>query len=241
MLGFLTYRVPLFLTQITDAFRELESGELVLPGSVGMAMQLATDDSTQGTPLTDDSAIVTIFLVSGPQGTGRTDLVNRLVEEGKGKYVRPKMVDRNKDPATFERFERRDDFLFVDPSRRFGLTREGILSSAKEIAEDSVLLIDADVELAKKLKSLAGVRLIGVWVGLGSVDDFETRLGQEIDSGAIDVSEDESREGVIRARIREIVQEIEFGISCGIFEFTIINQDEDESVKQLRDAAAYCL
>ena len=240
VLGFLTYRVPLFLIQITDAFRNTESGELVLHGSVGVAMQLAKDDSPQVRPLTDESDIATIFLVSGPQATGRTDLVNRLIEEGKGKYARPKMVDGTKDPATFERLERRGDLLFVDPLKRYGLTRDGILSSAKECAEDSVLVIDADVALVKKLKSLAGVRLIGVWVGLSSVDDFETRLCREIDSGAIAISEDESRESVIRARIREIVQEIEYGISCGIFEFTIINQDEDESLKQLREAAAYC-
>ena len=239
-MGFLSYRVPLFLIQITDAFRNTESGELVLPGSVGVAMQLAKDDSPQVRPLTDESDIATIFLVSGPQATGRTDLVNRLIEEGKGKYARPKMVDGTKDPATFERLERRGDLLFVDPLKRYGLTRDGILSSAKECAEDSVLVIDADVALVKKLKSLAGVRLIGVWVGLSSVDDFETRLCREIDSGAIAISEDESRESVIRARIREIVQEIEYGISCGIFEFTIINQDEDESLKQLREAAAYC-
>ena len=87
-----------------------------------------------------------------------------------------------------------------------------------------VLVVDADVELARKLKSLAGVRLVGVWVGLNSVEDFETRLDEQIESGAITVPEDETRESVIRARIRDIVQEIEFGISCGIFEFTIINQ-----------------
>lgn len=223
-----------------DAVRETESGELVIPGSVGMAMQLAQNDSSQVSVLTDESAITTIFLVSGPQATGRSELVDRFVEEGEGKYVKPTLLDRSKSPAIFERLEQRDDFLFVDTSKRYGLTKEGIMSSAKECANDSVIVIDANVELVKKLKGISGVRLVGVWVGLSNVKEFEARLGQQIDSGAILVSEDESRESVIRARIRDIVQEIEFGISCGIFEFTIINQDEDESVKQLREAAAYC-
>lgn len=240
VLGFLTYRVPLFLIQIADAFKDTESGELVLPGSAGVAMQLAKTDSREKNVLADESSIATIFLVSGPQATGRTDLVNRLLKEGKGKYVKPKMLDRSQDPATFERLERRDDFLFLDPTERYGLTKESILSAAKECAEDSVVVIDADVELAKKLKGTAGVRLVGVWVGLSSVDDFETRLGHQVDSGAIAIPEDESRESVMRARIRDIVQEIEFGISCGIFEFTIINRNENESLKQLREAAAYC-
>jgi len=240
VLGFLTYRVPLFLTQVADAFKDTESGELVLPGSAGVAMQLAKADSGDTSVLTDESSIATIFLVSGPQATGRADLVDRLVEEGKGKYIKPKMLDRSQDPATFERLERRDDFLFLDPSERFGLTKENILSAAKECNEDSLVVIDADIDLAKKLKGLAGVRLVGVWVGLSSVNDFETRLEEQIDSGAIVVPEDESRESLIRARIRDIVQEIEFGISCGIFEFTIINQNEEQSLKQLREAAAYC-
>ena len=38
---------------------------------------------------------------------------------------------------------------------------------------------------------------------------------------------------------REIVQEIEFGISSGIFEFTILNEDEETSLKQLSEAASY--
>jgi len=240
VLGFLTYRIPLFVTQISDAFKDSKSGELVLPGSAGVAMQLAKGESQDSSVLTDQSAIATIFLVSGPQATGRSELVNRLVEDGQGKYVKPKMVDRSQDPATFERIENRDDFLSVDPSNRYGLTKDSILSSARECAPDSVVVVDADVELAKKLKSLAGVRLVGVWVGLNNVKDFESRLAEQIDSGAITVPDDESRESVIRARIRDIVQEIEFGISCGIFEFTIINQNEDASLKQLREAAAYC-
>jgi len=101
-------------------------------------------------------------------------------------------------------------------------------------------VIDANVELARKLAKVSGLRLIGVWVGLNSVDEFEKRLGAQFDSGELSIPEDETRESVIRARIREIVSEIEFGISSGIFEFTILNENEDESLKQLREASSYC-
>lgn len=245
ILGFLTYRIPLFLTQIQDAFKN-EAGEVVLPGSVGVAMQLAKPDdtaskaSTESSLMSTESSLATIFLVSGPQATGRSELVRRLIADGEGKFVQAKVVDRVQDAIKFERLEKRDEFLALDPTGRYGITKEAILAAAMESGPDSVVVVDADVKLAKKLTKLGGVRLVGAWVALDSVAEFETRLGAMIDSGAIAVSEEEGKASVIRARVREIIQEIEFGISSGIFEFTIINQDENASLKQLKEAAEYC-
>ena len=103
-----------------------------------------------------------------------------------------------------------------------------------------MVVVDADVELAKKLQKMSGARLVGAWVGLNSVQEFEDRLKVQIDNGEIPIPEDETEQSVLRARIREIVQEIEFGISSGIFEFTILNENQAESLKQLREAANYC-
>jgi hypothetical protein len=239
ILGFLTYRIPLFFTQIQDAFKD-DQGEMILPGSAGVAIQLAKKDSEkENAALTSDS-LVPVLLVSGPQATGRSELVKRLVEEGNGQFVLPKMVDKVKEPLIFERLEKRDEFLSYDKSARFGLTKEGIFETARGCGPDSVVVVDATTELAKRLTSLAGLRLIGVWIGYDKVEDFESNIAKQIDSGLIPIPEDETRESVIRARIRDIVQEIEFGISSGIFEFTIINEDEDASLKQLREAASYC-
>jgi guanylate kinase len=243
ILGFLTYRIPLFLSQIQDAFNN-EDGETILPGSVGVAMQLATKSSSsdKSPPVTLDSAaqVATILLVSGPQATGRSKLVQRFIEGGKGRFVQASMVDRVQEAAKFERLFLRDEFLSVDATERYGLTKDAILSAAKQCGPDSVVVVDSDVKLAKKLAKVGGLRLVGVWVALNSVAEFEKRLDAMINDGSIPVPEDEDRESVIRARIREIVEEITFGISSGIFEFTIINQDEDESLRQLEEAAGYC-
>lgn len=242
ILGFLTYRIPLFLTQIQDAFKN-EEGELVLPGSAGIAMQLAksNDASTSmDSNALNAESLATVLLVSGPQATGRFELVRRLIDEGEGKFVEVKMVDRVKDAIKFERLAKRDEFLSLDPTGRYGMTKDALISAAKECGPDLVVVVDADVSLAKKLTKIGGVRLVGVWVALNNVSEFESRLGNLIDTGAISIPEEEGRASVIRARIREIVQEIEYGISSGIFEFTIINQDDTESLEQLREAAAYC-
>jgi hypothetical protein len=134
--------------------------------------------------------------------------------------------------------EQRDEFLSV--SGRYGYTKQGILTAAKQAGSDSVVVVDADVEFSKRLTAVSGLRLVGVWVGLNSVAEFESRLEQQIESGEIELPEDEPRESVVRARIKEIVQEVEYGISSGVFEFTILNQDDDDSIRQLQEASNYC-
>merc|ERR1719287_195713 len=145
MIGFLTYRVPLFASQLVP----------VLSESAG-----------------DD--LVTVLLVSGPEATGKTTLVNRLLEEDP-RFVTPVLLDRVADGAKFERCEQRGEFLEVDASGRYGLLNEGILEAAARAAsaEDDadgggtprVVVVDADVDLAKRLVDrLAGARLVGVWV-----------------------------------------------------------------------------
>ena len=105
---------------------------------------------------------------------------------------------------------------------------------------DQVIVIDADVNLSKKLTSLGGIRLVGVWVGLDSLEKFENNLKDQITSGEIPISEGENAESVRRTKIREIVQDIEYGVVSGIFEFTVLNDDFDDSLLQLKNAAEYC-
>lgn len=241
ILGFLTYRIPLFLTQIQDALKD-DSGGVVLPGSAGVVMQIVKEKEAAAAAESgfQIDSLATVFLVSGPQATGRRELVQRLIAEGEGKFIEPNKVDSVKDPSNFERLQQRGEFLSVDKSGRYGITKQGILTAATDCGPDSVVVLDADVALAKQLPNLGGARLVGVWVGLKSIKEFEERLASQIEQGEIVIAEDDTRESVIRARIKEVVQEIEFGISSGIFEFTILNSDEEDSMRQLRGAAVYC-
>lgn len=236
VLGFLTYRIPLFGTQLVEGLKD-ESGAVALPGSAGVAMKMV--QQTEESPVAlSDGELTPVLVVSGPQATGRSELINQLIESGNGRFVRPTKIDRVKDGVTFERLQNRNEILELDSSGRYGITREGILTAAASGTE-TVVVVDADVEMAKKLTKMSGARLIGVWVGLNSVKEFETRLERMVENGEIPIPEDETKESVVRARIREIVQEIEFGISSGIFEFTILNEDEEASLRQLTEAANY--
>jgi hypothetical protein len=235
-IGFLTYRIPLFANQISDL---LKDGSTLLPGSVGVAMSLVkkeVSETTLRTSASDD--LTTVLVVSGPQAAGRTELVERLIAESEGRYVSPIPVDRNEDGARFELLESRNELITVDNSGRYGVTKEGILRGA--MAPNSVVVMDATVETVKKLRKIPGLRLIGVWVGLDATEKFETNLKKEIQSGELVIPEGEEESSFLRARIKDIVKDIEYGIVSGVFEFTILNDNFDSSMAQLRDAAEYC-
>lgn len=279
MLGFLTYRIPLFLGQIQEAFKEENAGDndlsSMLPGSAGVALQMASQQQqqTKGTSAlsslsNDDENLIPVLLVSGPQATGRPELVDRLLNEwnndkngdddGTTYLVRPNVIDRVKDPITFERLENRQEILQYldddDESRRYGITKDSIFEAATTTATDDmnddnekkkvVVVIDANVNVVKELQSkLIGTRIIGVWVGLETTQEFETRIKQDIADGKlkINVEEEETESSLIRARMKEIISEIEYGLlSSNIFEFTIFNSSEDRALKELKDAVKYC-
>mmetsp|Transcript_28087 Transcript_28087/g.39490 ORF Transcript_28087/g.39490 Transcript_28087/m.39490 type:complete len:566 (-) Transcript_28087:292-1989(-) len=237
VIGFLTYRLPLFASQLAPVFKK-SAGDL-LPGSAGVALQLASDNEEVVDSANKDG-LTPILLVSGPPSTGKSELVKRLIEDSEGKFVQPNLVDSAKDGALFERLLQREEFLKVDSQGRYGITKQGIMEAASHSDGESVVVVDADVELAKRVTRISGARVIGVWVGLDSMEKFEARLNEEIESGAIPIPEDETKETVLRSKKREIAQDIEYGVVSGVFEFTVLNEDFDRSLEQLKFASEYC-
>jgi len=93
---------------------------------------------------------------------------------------------------------------------------------------------------------------------LNSVQDFEYNLKQQLQDGTLVIPPDEynNEESYLRAKIKEIISEIDYGLGSGIFEFTILNSinsnDKDtndptttttttksSSLLELKEAASY--
>lgn len=246
IIGFLTYRGPLFISQLFPVL--FDSASDMLPGSAGIAVRMAAEAKKRGVDVSEldnkqrDDGLVTVLLVSGPEGTGKTTLVNKLIESD-NRFMRPIVLDRVVDGIKFERMEQRGEFLTVDKSGRYGLSKDGVLQAAALAKGDSdaqkVVVVDADVSLARKLSTLSGARIVGVWVGLDSLEKFESRLGAKIQSD-MSIPDGETEDSLLRAKVKQAISDIEYGVLSGVFEFTILNEDLDESVKELKDAAEYC-
>jgi len=254
---------------------------VTLPGSMGVAAKLFSNSNNKNKSsttavataasetVTDDT--VTVLLVSGPQATGRSKLVQQLLQENKN-LVPPNRIYRRDDGATFERLERRNEFLdfgegddtnsILNEQRESGLIPDGIFEAAKgddAVTNKNVVVIDASIELAKRItesSSLPNVRIIGVWIGLNSVSDFEYNIKQQLQEGTLVIPPDEyqNEESFLRAKIKEIISEIDYGLGSGIFEFTILNSINDNkndsdsdttttttksSLSELKEAASY--
>lgn len=246
VLGFLTYRIPLFLRQLLPLV--FDSAGTLLPGSAGVALQLlqgskerekGEDDSPTTMPPLFEEQLKPVLLVCGPRATGKTTLVKKLVEEGGGKFVEPRWSDRVKEGPSFELMEERGQILVLDESTRYGLSKANILD-ATDLQKGQVAVVDASVDLARKIATLLEVRVIGVWVGLDSLEKFKARLEAQVESGELKIPSDESRDSFLRAKIREVIKDIEYGVISGLFEFTLLNDDVDQSLRELKAAAEYC-
>jgi hypothetical protein len=239
MLGFFSYRIPLFLSQLV-AFSYSNTSQSI--GIEEISLQSATSTSVQ--PWKNAQ---TVLLVSGPKLAGRSELFRQLVQRGsQWRFVEPDLVDRFNDPANFERLDQRNEIIEIDPTGRYGLTLQNIRQvcdavALKQHSEPAVVALNVNVATVPKVLKLPHLRFVGVWIGLSTVKAFEDRLHQDLDSGELAIPANESRESFIRLCIKEIIQEIEFGIGSGVFEFTVLNEGSlDESFQQLLQSAEYC-
>lgn len=92
--------------------------------------------------------------------------------------------------------------------------------------------------MVKALMGISDVALIGVWVSLDSIEAIEERIratlrGTGQDRGSSDFESD------VRGLVRQAVDDIEFGIMSGVFDFTVINDDESEAMKTVRRAVEF--
>lgn len=100
-------------------------------------------------------------------------------------------------------------------------------------------VIDADMALVKALTVVEDLALIGVWVSLDSIEAIEERIRATI-VGADALENLPTLDATVRGLLRQAVEDIEFGVMSGVFDFTVINNsDELESMETVRRAVEF--
>lgn len=92
--------------------------------------------------------------------------------------------------------------------------------------------------LVKSLRGIAAFEMIGVWVSLDSLEAIEDRTRTSLIGSINSDSTDLTSE--VRGMVRQAVDDIEFGVMSGMFDFTVINNSEtEESMATIRRAIAF--
>ncbi|KAG5178799.1 P-loop containing nucleoside triphosphate hydrolase protein [Tribonema minus] len=263
MLGFLTsYRLPLLYRELSRA-AELDELTGSMPGSLAAGSRLLRQarDKQQSEAMaavTAGPAGVPVVVVSGPRGLGRDALVDKLATNGGVRLpvwctTRPQKEGEVEgvdyyflSPVRFEEevkgMGERSGFLQVrqHSGESYGLRASEVV---KEDVNGAVTVLNADCDLVKQLVTLEGIVIIGVWVSLDSLGAIEARLRAvltEQEGWATDTDEDRARlDQEVAGRAKQAVEDIEFGVTSNIFEFTIIDTDQEASLGKLQKALAY--
>lgn len=117
-----------------------------------------------------------------------------------------------------------------------GLRLDNVLTAGRG---GSICVIDAkDTDAADAVATALEKRpegeltLIGLWVSLNQLEDFETRL--KVVNPDLD---DDSPQ--LRAELKKVIAAIEWGVMSGLFEFTVINEDRTVAMAEIKKAVTY--
>ncbi|CAM9551169.1 unnamed protein product, partial [Laminaria digitata] len=257
MLGFVApSRLPLLYREIRSSLKGDEILDM-LPGSVGQGRQILRNMRDSGTVAAESEetiapSLTRIVVVSGPSCLGKTTLVNKIIAED-SRLAKPAWCTTRPlrsaevegedfsfvKQVKFEEIERNGAFLETyedDSGESYGLRIEDVLAVGQR---GKVCIVDAARPLVNALMGVGDVALIGVWVSLDSIEAIEDRIRTTLTSkaGARDSPDLDSD---VRGMVRQAVDDIEFGVMSGVFDFTVINNsDEQESMETIRRAVEF--
>jgi len=269
-IGYVTALLPLQVRGFLNAAPEARTLVEALPGSMGVAMNLKkqADASSEESQAAKPRKPLPILLVSGPRGCGKSSLVKRLRQEDP-RFIEPKWIATGdvgdgvaRDMVSEEQFmglakagslavNYRPYSEASEDQIGLGLPAVDVLAAAME---GRACVLDVDPPTARlmleynweramaAIESVDGVavevRLVAVWVTLPSLDAIMERNKANIEaSGSVSESTLQKQLKPLR---KQATADIEWALTSGSFEWTIMNQDSELSAKELVRASGYC-
>ena len=173
-----------------------------------------------------------LFIVSAPSGTGKTTLVERLVQRVPNLCLSRSYTSRVARPGEHDGV----DYNFISPERFEEMARNGeflewadvfsnyygtcAADTERCLANDQDLVLVIDVQGARQVRS-SGVESVGIFVLPPSAATLERRLrGRSQDADA-----------VIRKRLDAARREV---AEFATYEYVVVNDDLDGAVDRLR-------
>jgi len=270
LLGYILPTLTLQLRGLASAVPEVRDLVGALPGSVGVAVKYSQDaDKRKASSQAKGPAakVVPVLLVSGPRGCGKSTLVQRLTESDP-RFSEPEWIATGGgstsgagskhelvSEAEFKELQESgslavsyrpydDDGETID----LGLPALAVLAAA---AEKGACVLDVDPPTARTLLSYTWdralataspdekleLRFVTVWVSLSTLDAVMERNRERLSASLGTASAVDRQVAPLRA---QATSDIEWALTSGSFDFTVINEDRGKAEAEVIKAAKYC-
>mmetsp|Transcript_46961 Transcript_46961/g.102137 ORF Transcript_46961/g.102137 Transcript_46961/m.102137 type:complete len:536 (+) Transcript_46961:57-1664(+) len=240
-----------------------------MPGSLGVAAKLVNSAEKQkGRQESADTPArpvkqVPVLLVSGPRGCGKTTLVQRLRERDE-RFAEPTWISTEPcatkkgssivSEADFETLE--DAGALAVSYRPYDEEGEQLslglpVAAVLDAAEAGACVLDVDPPTARMLLQCdweaeldrcspdikLELRVVAIWVSLSSLDAIELRNQRCLEAAGM-TSLDVARQ--LKPMRSQAAKDIEWAVTSGNFDFTVLNEDLEGAEAEVIKAARYC-
>mmetsp|Transcript_89991 Transcript_89991/g.226356 ORF Transcript_89991/g.226356 Transcript_89991/m.226356 type:complete len:545 (-) Transcript_89991:211-1845(-) len=269
LLGYILSVLALQVRGLSRAVPEVRDLVQAVPGSLGVAAKLteeaeAKQKAREAARTKKAVKTLPVLLVSGPRGCGKSTLVQRLLESD-SRFSQPEWVatgvsDRiatvvGKDD--FEGLQKTGSFAvsyrpYADDGEQIdvGLPAATVIAAAKD---GGACVLDVDQPTARMLldyhwdRALAALSpdeefelsFVSIWVSLPSIDAVIER-----NRGCLEAAAPNSSKSAIERQLAPLraqaTSDIEWAVTSGRFDFTVLNEDQEVATKEFQDAARYC-